>query len=226
MTAGVAAGVSCCGPPHKPIEWRVTADRRLNLGAQLTDRQAWALKSCPIPGTSPVMAVDVGRLAVLLANGEGWRLDYADTPRWREVAPAMEANDMKASKLGEPAVLAAGVVGGVVWFATPDRRLWTWNAAGGAPLVDAPLPGTARILAVDVAQRTVLTDDGARMQWLGGRWVKLGPLGEGAAVLRVRALSGFCAGGALGDVYEGQELELPEAEARQLIASGRATVAA
>jgi hypothetical protein len=224
MSALIAIGRTCAGAPEHAIRhWVVDSERRLhfrNTGAgSIRPELSFAL-TLPIPGVAPPITCDAARLIVLLNDGSGWRLDV----RRHQWTPLTKECYMAQSKSSSPAIVAAGSSCGYLWVVDRDRRAWTWSPTGRGAVGEARVPGEARVAAVDVALKTVLLEDGERYAWLASGWTRLqsllGP--AEAATMRVVVVSGFCAGPPHGDVYPGQVIELPEAEARRLMAVGRA----
>jgi hypothetical protein len=222
MSAPLAVGVACDGSPaHVLRHYVVDAERRLRWreatrDAPLPDALRHAL-TFPIPGMAPVLLVDTDRLVALLADGAAWRLDTRGAPRWR---PLTAECDM-AHRSNPPAFIAGGSACGGFWVATPDRRLWSWRAGSRAPIGETPVPGDARILGLDVQNATAVLETGERFGWIGGRWARLASLLEGGTgALRVRCIQGIALGPPHGDMLPGQILDLPEVEARRLLARG------
>ena len=125
---------------------------------------------------------------------------------------------MKKPKDAPPAFVAGGNGCGCLWVVTPDRRLWTWSPRGRSPIGDTPVPGVAGIAALDLANLTAVLDDGSRFAWLG-RWTPFPGLLDSTGTVRVRCVQGIALGGGR-DIHPGDEVDLPEAEARALIARG------
>jgi hypothetical protein len=163
----------------------------------------------PVPGTAAVLTFDPWRLLAVLSSGAVWRLGWRDGAAWRTETREceMETNEVK--------FLAAGVGCGVLWVVTADRRIWTWSGTARAATDAPPVPGESRILAVE---------DGQRLSWAAGSWARLPELGSGKdgtpGMVRVRALSGMCLAvdGKPRDVFEGDVVEIPERDARPLLA--------
>jgi hypothetical protein len=206
---GLAAGVSCKGGPHRLRQWCEVTRRVL---AYRNGDETKVLE--PVPGKAAVLAFDAHREKVLLDNGETWNHDGA---RWLPGESTMKENDVKPKDDG-PALIAAGTLCGPgFWLVGADRSVWTWGPTGRAALADESVPEGGRILAVDVAARIVLLEGGERFQSVGGRWCRIGRVPEATGAIKVRALASFCLSPGR-NVPEGEELDLPEAEARRLTA--------
>lgn len=209
----VTAGVSCAA--HASFQWCVGSDRTL---AFLSANGRASIPQ-PVPGTSPVLAFYPAAQVVLLADGMTWRFDdpRSVAPTWRPSVPMFPEDRMKPTK-DKKALLIAGSACGALWAVTEDRMVWTWTPRGTAQLFEAPVPGAARILAVDAPRRTVVLEDASRWEWIAGRWCEMPSLLDSDGKVRVRCLSGVNA--ASGLLNEGEERDVPEAEARDLIAGG------
>jgi len=171
----VVAGGSCSGRPlHRWRSWGVDEGRRLHvIGTSLTPEQAHAYRTLPVPGEARVVEFLPFKHLVLLEDGDTWRLDATRSPIWR---PLTTEDEMKRKFDGGPVVAAAGVgCGGLMWFATPDRRLWQWSATGRTAIGGAPVPDGGRIVAVRLRAApmapTVLLECGVQYSWFdSGGW--------------------------------------------------------
>ena len=222
MTGGLlAVGSSCSGEPlHRARLWAMDTTRRLHvvdLDAAPTPDLKWALEKLPVPGDAMPIACDAHRRVMVLDNGAVWRLDVTGR-LWR---PMNSESEMKSNKEG-PALVAAGNWCRGRWVADRERRLFVLEQGRRRSVIagDAPVPGTARIMAVDVTALTVLLEDGSRLMW-AGRWVPAPGVLDTSGVMRVSVTSSFCMKAGV-DVYAGDVLALPEAEARALLRAGRA----
>lgn len=206
------AGSACGGAPdHLHRFWAVDPERCLVWsGAGGPGRFEE-----PIPGQASVAVADPWRRAVLLGDGEAYQWDRS-ARRW---FARFKEGDVR--RTNGPAVIAAGSACDGLWLVTADRRVWRWSAMEGRqPVVSLPLPGTSRPLAVDLSGLTVVFDDGQRLTLVGGRWVAMpGLLEDLSGAVRCRVLSGICLRAGV-DILPGQVLDLPEADARRLIARG------
>jgi hypothetical protein len=208
------AGVYCGGAPlHRTRTWFVNAERIVTW----RDGDIVRRLETPLPGSAPLLLFDAFRQAAVLADGEGWRFD-GGAAMWRPCASAVE-DDVKATK-NRPALIAGGSGCGALWFTTADRRVWSWTPTNGrAPLAEIAVPGDGAIVALDVAHRTVVLDDGTRYEWLADRWVRMPDVMSASSTIRVKCLSGTTLAGS-GDFYPGQERDISEREARELIRRG------
>lgn len=211
------AGISCSGPStHSKRAWIFGADRRIRWRGAGRDGHG---KTEPVPGPADVIACDAWRgPLVLLADGAWWRYHERDR-RWQTLreGDTMQQSDASA------AIVAAGAGCGGFWCATRDRRVWAISPAGRTE-VGVPVPGEARILAVDASSRAVLLEDGGRLGFIAGNWRALPGINDESAKVRLRVVRGFTH--ERGDLMPGDTLELDEAEARRLVAAGRAEIIA
>jgi hypothetical protein len=218
LMSAIAGGVCCSGAPHSHRRhWVVDHERRLwitgpswkeGLGQVIRD----ALR-LPIPGKAEVLTCDPFRMLAVLSSGALWGLD-TQSPMWRSWTKEC---DMPETKDDVPVFIAAGTGCGHVWVATEDRRLWMLGPSGRSQLLPTPVPGTERILAVDAANQTVILGSGERLSWTSGTWGRMPGFTNGKpGCVKVRVLSGITL--TIGDVYPPDVVEVPEAEARPLIA--------
>jgi hypothetical protein len=185
----------------------------------------------PVPGAPAGIATfDGWRCVALLDDGSAYRFDPGVSAvgiapaAWRSAAPAANREELMKRTDDGPAIIAAGSGCGSLWFATRERKLFLWTPAGRVGLSELAVPGTARIVGVDVGSKTVLLEDGGRLMLRGSRWHAIGSVSD-ASGLRVRARSGIV----LNDhtlFEEGTVRVLPEAEAMALIGKGLAEFAA
>lgn len=210
------AGVTCGGPTgHEQRLWYERPGRVLSWSDGSVNR----VLAVPVPGAAPLLLFDAFNLFAFLDNGEVWRFDTRDMPQWRPSAPTVKESDVKATK-NLPAVLACGSGCGAVWVVTSDRRLWSWTVNGAALVVEVPIPGEGKVLAVDLSRRAVVLEGGFRYDWLGGAWRAMPGLAAPTGTVRVRCLSGTTL--ASGDFNEGEERDVSEHEARELLRTQRA----
>lgn len=224
VTGLLAAGIACGGPiAHDQRHWLVDAERRLHVrdvspDSHLPAAVAFGLR-LPIPGNAAPVACDPFRLLVLLDNADAFRLDSQHKPIWRPLTRFQQ--EMNMTEDNGPMLVAAGTIcGGGFWCATADRRLWAWHGGARTALAPDPVPGEQRIIALDTARGlTVLLETGERLAWLNGGWGRLPGLLDSAGIVRCECVRGISLGGGK-DIASGDVIDLPEGEARRLLASG------
>lgn len=192
-------------------QWAETRPRTL---AWREARKPVEALDAPLPGTAPLLAFDAWDETALLADGSTWTWDGA---AWCRGDNAWE-DGVKDAKL-----VAAGAISGqpgAFWLVGSDRRVWTYSpTAGRVNLAKGPVPGTGRILALDAGQRVVILEDGIRYETAGGEWHRIGGVADADGTFTVRARMAFTLAGGRSTAV-GEELTLPEKEARRLIAGG------
>ena len=224
MSAVIAGGVCCAGADlgHPTRTWTMDADRRFSIlepsrKHPLPGELLSALR-LPVPGKAEVLTFSPWRLTAVLSSGAVWRLSWREVQMWRTESKECDMPE----NLEKSAFIAAGTGCGHTWVVDAARRIFTLGHGGRVATTAPAIPGSARPLAVDIASRTVVLESGERYCWAGGPWKRLGALSEsdGASpgMVKVRMLSGVRL--AVGDRYPGDILELPESEARTLLARG------
>ncbi len=237
MTALVAAGTVVGSPPDCQARlWFATADRRVAL---IADGEANRLP--PVPGDAVILLVDAWArdpLAVL-ADGSAWRcLASSRQKSWiSERSLLAGGGTMAQLKEGEAksespeSLVLAGVERGAqgawrLWAVTNARQVIVTAENVSPRGVSTPVPGNEEILAVrlmgDMAAEALLAD-GSILQSGPRGWVRVADVfakGD-ASVAKVRAIRSFAVGGGK-DVAVGEVFETTPAEARRLIAAGRA----
>ena len=228
-----------CGGAARPADgesrfWSIDSDCHLRWRGPRNER---GRSDTPVPGDRPVVVCDPWGLRKLVLLDDGSTFEYETLPGrrpvWRSMGNYLGGSTVKENRSNErPRLVAAFILRSPgarsIYGITPERGLLRLSE-GLSPVTLGVVPGTARVLAVDLLAEgvTLLMDDG-RLFTLTARsgWVSFANLLDAGrnGLLRVVATGGFSLGGGR-DVQEGHEFELPLAEARALLASGRVRLA-
>ena len=230
VTALLVVGVSCSGGTFNvQRHWAVSPGRLLLIRdpgdvrgttAPLRREVVHALSTARIPGTGRPLAADPFRLVVLTDDGGLHRLDVA-AAAWRPGNDQEAIMKQLGGRAGEPLLDIGGTSCGGPMYGVSNmtRRVSLLTLQGCTMLDESPVPGTAKIVAVDVANKMALLETGERFMWTARGWIGLGNLMDSSGTGRFKCVEGFCS--AIGDLEPGQVVEMPESVAREHVASGR-----